>query len=192
MGSMADGSGGDARDEDGVGLGHDNPAVPPVEELEEKLSDVLDQVPDPARREIRQLFLAFARYQGPLPPPRMFRDYEEVLPGATDRIFSMAEKEQSHRHRWEADALRADRWYRMAGLSAGWTVALGLAAAAAACGIWGDWRVGCALAATSATTMVWKLVQGRSQDDDEPPAQQAPRSLTGSDFVPETGLDHRG
>lgn len=170
----------------------DNAAVPPVEELEEKLSDVLDQVPDPARREIRQLFLAFARYQGPLPPPQMFRDYEDVLPGAAHRIISMAEKEQSHRHRWEADALRADRCYRMAGLSAGWTVALGLAAAAAASGVWGDWRVGCALAATSATTMVWKLIQGRSQDGEEPPAEEASRSLLDSDPVPGSGTDSRG
>lgn len=166
--------------------------VPPVEELEEKLSDVLDQVPDPARREIRQLFLAFARYQGPLPPPQMFRDYEDVLPGAADRIIAMTEKEQSHRHRWEADALRADRWYRMAGLSAGWTVAVSLAAAAAASGVWGDWRVGCALAATSATAMVWKLVQGRSEDGNEPSAEQASRPLRDDSLVPGSGADSRG
>ena len=73
----------------------------------------------------------------------------------------MAEKEQKHRR--ENQALAADRWYSMAGLLAGWTVAVGLAVAAALTGVFGDWRVGVALAAASATGMVWKLVQGRSE-----------------------------
>lgn len=33
----------------------------------------------------------------PLPPPGELRTYEEILPGAAERIFRMAEIEQSHR-----------------------------------------------------------------------------------------------
>lgn len=36
-------------------------------------------------------------YAGPLPPASEFKGYEEVLPGAADRILSLAEKEQSIR-----------------------------------------------------------------------------------------------
>ncbi len=37
----------------------------------------------------------FERFSGPIPPPNMMRDYEDVLPGSADRILTMAEREQS-------------------------------------------------------------------------------------------------
>jgi uncharacterized membrane protein len=36
-------------------------------------------------------------YEGPLPRSREFAGYEQVLPGAADRILAMAEKESEHR-----------------------------------------------------------------------------------------------
>ena len=33
---------------------------------------------------------------GPLPPPRDFAEYEQILPGAAERILSMAEARQRH------------------------------------------------------------------------------------------------
>ena len=33
-------------------------------------------------------------FSGPIPPPGMMRDYENVLPGSADRILTMAEREQ--------------------------------------------------------------------------------------------------
>lgn len=47
--------------------------------------------------QIAMQFVA-AQYSGPLPLPQHYAQYEEILPGAADRILSMAEKEQSHRH----------------------------------------------------------------------------------------------
>ena len=44
---------------------------------------------------IRQSQVAFS---GPIPPPNLLKKYDDALPGAADRILSMAEKEQSHRH----------------------------------------------------------------------------------------------
>lgn len=40
-------------------------------------------------------------YSGPLPPPKMLHDYDIVTPGFAERIVSMAEKEQGHRHSLE-------------------------------------------------------------------------------------------
>lgn len=39
---------------------------------------------------------AFA-YSGPLPTPEMLAAYGEAIPGAAERILSMAEDEQAHR-----------------------------------------------------------------------------------------------
>lgn len=38
------------------------------------------------------------KYQHILPPIEMMEEYEELNPGTCERIFSMAEKEQKHRH----------------------------------------------------------------------------------------------
>lgn len=48
-----------------------------------------------------------ASFSGPLPPPALLRQYEEILPGTAERIVSMAEKEQGHRHLQDSQALKA-------------------------------------------------------------------------------------
>lgn len=44
-------------------------------------------------------------YSGPLPPAQEFKSYGEVLPSAPDRILTMAEAEQRHRHKRETFAI---------------------------------------------------------------------------------------
>ena len=35
---------------------------------------------------------------GPIPPPETMQKYDQILPGAAERIIAMAEKEQTYRH----------------------------------------------------------------------------------------------
>ena len=51
--------------------------------------------------------LATSEFSGPLPPPEIFRGYEEVLPGSADRILKMAELEPQHRHCLQEQELRS-------------------------------------------------------------------------------------
>jgi uncharacterized membrane protein len=37
-------------------------------------------------------------YSGPLPPSKELENYNQTLPGAADRILTIAEKESEHRH----------------------------------------------------------------------------------------------
>jgi len=46
-------------------------------------------------------------FQGPLPHPEILAGYDQVLPGAADRIITMAEKNQGHRHALEAKVIPA-------------------------------------------------------------------------------------
>lgn len=46
-----------------------------------------------------------AGFSGPLPPSEQFRRYEEVCPGAADRILGLAEREAEHRHAKETKEL---------------------------------------------------------------------------------------
>jgi uncharacterized membrane protein len=45
-------------------------------------------------------------YSGPLPTSGEFQGYNQVLPGAADRILTIAEKESEHRHALEKDELK--------------------------------------------------------------------------------------
>ncbi len=44
-------------------------------------------------------------FSGPLPPPELLKQYDDIVSGFADRIISMAEKEQSHRHQLGQSAL---------------------------------------------------------------------------------------
>jgi uncharacterized membrane protein len=105
---------------------------------------VLDNLPAPLREALSQpgvpqqlvsmTIAAFsAAYAGPLPPADQLRAYEAVLPGAADRIISMAERQQEHRLDLERttvhEAASRSRW----GLRLGFVIAvlvIGVGAAA--------------------------------------------------------------
>ncbi len=44
-------------------------------------------------------------FSGPLPPPQVLQQYNDAHPGLADRIVTMAENEQTHRHGIENTAL---------------------------------------------------------------------------------------
>lgn len=45
-------------------------------------------------------------HMGPLPPPDVFAGYEQVCPGAAERILSMAEQQAKHRQDLEKDRVK--------------------------------------------------------------------------------------
>ncbi len=65
-----------------------------------------------------------AFHQGPLPPPGMLAEYDSALPGCAERVVSMAEKEQSHRHTWEEGDLELASKEILRGQAYGFTTLL--------------------------------------------------------------------
>ena len=59
-------------------------------------------------------------FSGPLPPPQILGQYEDELPGAAERLFRMAEKQQDHRINMDESSVRRANW----GLGAGFAVAV--------------------------------------------------------------------
>jgi uncharacterized membrane protein len=47
-------------------------------------------------------------YSGPLPPPQELQKYNEILPGAADRIMTMAEEQARHRRSLENVVIGSD------------------------------------------------------------------------------------
>ena len=59
--------------------------------VDAELLEHWDSLPDEGKKAI---FAIAKSWAGPLPPPEDFRKYEEALPGAADRILSLAESQQ--------------------------------------------------------------------------------------------------
>ncbi len=48
------------------------------------------------------------QFSGPLPPPAILKKYDEVVPGAAERIIKMAEEQSRHRQSLEAKVISSD------------------------------------------------------------------------------------
>lgn len=63
-------------------------------------------------------------FSGPLPPSEELKAYAEISPQFPERIFSMAEKEQDHRHDLEKRRTGAQIWITGSGQIFGFVLAL--------------------------------------------------------------------
>lgn len=78
--------------------GQSVPADP--ESLPEQIAEILDPevLRDPEAREtVTRVIAAFEAVRGPLPPPSMLREYEEIVPGISHRMFRQVELQSEHR-----------------------------------------------------------------------------------------------
>ena len=55
-----------------------------------------------------QVQVQSAMFKGPLPPPALLREYNEIVPGAAQTLIERAEKEADHRHKQEDMALKSN------------------------------------------------------------------------------------
>ncbi len=56
---------------------------------------------EPAAESIKTIQVSQQHYSGPLPRPEDLAKYDQIVPGAAERIIKMAEKEMQHRHATE-------------------------------------------------------------------------------------------
>lgn len=85
-------------------------------ELKLKLKKISPQIPDEDIPKILEIFQleyeeiiqTSSSYSGPLPHPSHFSEYNKILPGSANRILSMAEKEQNHRHTISSNNTKSD------------------------------------------------------------------------------------
>lgn len=90
-------------------------------EFPSDINKVLDSLPEDSRRIIISTLCAIeesSSFKGPMPPPEMLKGYEEILPGASERILRMAEKQQEHRMKIET--VIVDRQTRQSGYGQIW------------------------------------------------------------------------
>lgn len=63
-------------------------------------------------------------YSGPLPPAQELQRYNDILPGAADRIITMAEQQSYHRQSLESKVITSDTRNATVGLFFGFIIGL--------------------------------------------------------------------
>lgn len=64
---------------------------------------------NPPQQQPRQnTVVAEASFEGPIPPPALLQQYDQVITGAAERILRMAEEQGRHRMQLETDALASN------------------------------------------------------------------------------------
>ena len=119
---------------------------------------ILDALPD----DIRTSVIQAALFSGPLPPPGMYREYEEVLPGSANRLMELTEDQQKHRHKWESDALDASISDSRRGQWFGFFLSILAIMAAVILALMGRSMVGALLALVSVSGIAEHLLRRRS------------------------------
>lgn len=105
---------------------------------------------------------------GPLPSPEMLKEYDAVLPGGAERIFAMAEKEQSARLKYNHGALSGEINLDRRGQWMGFSIAIIILAMAAVFAWKGNTTFAGTLVAIDLIGLVSVFVLGRrSNKNDE-------------------------
>jgi uncharacterized membrane protein len=81
-------------------------------------------------------------HQGPLPHPAVLKQYDEIVPGAAERIITMAEQQARHRQELETRVIRTDNLKSLLGTIFAFVIAVagfggGLYAALSGQPFWG-------------------------------------------------------
>lgn len=120
-------------------------------------------------------------HQGPLPPPSYLQRYEDAVPGSAKLIVTMAEREQTHRHKITTEQERFPRRGQyMAFLLLGGALFLAWQAITMGYPVQAAWIVGTALGAGAATEFFRRRVDAalappseRKRTPTEQPAHEA-------------------
>lgn len=81
-------------------------------------------LPDDKKVQYHQQIVT-AQYSGPLPDPTSFGKYESILPGSAERILTMAEKEQQHRHQIDDIEVKIESRDSLLGIICGTALGIG-------------------------------------------------------------------
>lgn len=102
--------------------------------LEPEIEQILSRLPPGTPPDVLEYISQTMSYSGPLPPPGMMAQYNEALPGLTDRIMKLTESEQGIRRRDNGWILFNDSLRVFGSI----LVSLGLIAAGVYCGVIGE------------------------------------------------------
>jgi uncharacterized membrane protein len=118
-----------------------------------------------------------ASYSGPLPPAEQMRAYEEVLPGSADRLLTMAEEQQKHRHHLEKTTVEGASKRAQQGLWLGFVISLVVLGLGTAVILLGYPAAGAAIMSVDVVALAGVFVYGRREQRKERETKDAQTQL---------------
>ena len=113
-------------------------------------------------------------FSGPLPPPEILRKFNDVVPGAADRIITMAEEQSAHRRELEKKVIESDIERSKWGQVLGFTIAITGLVASTLIAIYGSALAGGIIGVGTLATLVGVFMYGtvtRSREREEKEAE---------------------
>lgn len=160
--------------------------APSVPESSAANPDGIEVTPDVIVRELeenpefRALLLRYT-YSGPLPPPELLAQYDEIVPGAARQIIDSFHDQTAHRISIEKNVIDADVWKSKLGLVAGFVIALVGLVIAWDLGRNGHEWAAAVIAGGTLASIVGSLVYATEKRSDELKRKSPRRSQSGSD-----------
>jgi uncharacterized membrane protein len=146
-----------------------NPPKEPLNEDDLFASEIAKRVSavvgrDKASQVTAQVVSLFSeRFSGPIAHPRHLREYDEIVPGAADRIISMAEDALIHQKKMEEIALQATINDVKDGRRFGFAALVLLIVSALVCGIYGYQILAGAFLGAGALGTIGAFINGKVQ-----------------------------
>lgn len=145
---------------------------------EESTSDLVEHVienPEVLTRvldEPRVQSIVLQKFQGPVPPPSLLREYESLVPGLADRLVKLTEKEQAHRHQQDEKFLKGNFSLSARGQWMAFVIVLVIIATAIFFGSQGETTlaailVGIDMVAICSVFIAGKFIGSKDKPDDE-------------------------
>ena len=76
---------------------------------ETQILEIIEKQPDEVKESITKVLVSESiSYEGPVPPPGLLQEFDQVIPNGADRIMSMAEKQLEHRISLESKVVEAN------------------------------------------------------------------------------------
>lgn len=150
-----------------------------LKEIEPEIAEVLKDLPEKKQNLIISTLQSVEResFSGPIPHPRLLQEYENVKNGFAERIVSMAEKEQKHRHKCEDKMVKSTSNSAARGQWFAFIIAILFLGASVFLGLNGQpWLAGVLGGGTLATLVTVFLSQKKPEKKSElPESPEAPQ-----------------
>lgn len=112
-------------------------------------------------------------FSGPLPPPEILRKFDEVVPGAAERIIKMAEEQSAHRRDLEKKVIESDVNRSKWGQILGFAIAITGLAASALIAIYGNAIAGSIIGVGTLASLVGVFMYGATTRSKERDAKKS-------------------
>ncbi|MBW1999257.1 MAG: DUF2335 domain-containing protein [Deltaproteobacteria bacterium] len=99
-------------------------------------------------------------FSGPLPPPQILAQYNETVPGAAERIITMAETQSKHRQALESAVIESDIRQSKTGLVFGFIIGMTAIVLGAVCVLYGHGLGGGLIGGSGITGLAGVFVYG--------------------------------